>query len=214
MTTRCLITEAVIRAAATAGRLELTADAIVTPAARDLARKLGVALLTPGDNPEEPGRRTEPQDHVTVVAIGADHGGYPLKEALKSFIEELGTAIVDVGCNSTDSVDYPVFAARVADAVATGEAEFGVMVDGAGIGSAMVANKVPGVRAALCYDVTTAENAREHNNANLLTLGGSLVGERLAKEIVRTFLATPFGGGRHGRRVAMIDALDAEREQT
>ena len=117
--------------------------------------------------------------------------------------------VVDVGCPSADPVDYPVFAARVAESVAAREANFGIMIDGAGIGSAMVANKIPGVRAALCYDLTTATNAREHNNANVLTLGGGLIGERLAAEIARTFLATKFAGGRHAPRVAMIDALDA-----
>jgi ribose 5-phosphate isomerase B len=105
-------------------------------------------------------------------------------------------------------VDYPVFAARVADAVAGGKAIYGIMVDGAGTGSAMVANKISGARAASCYDLTTAKNAREHNNANVLTLGGSLIGERLAVEITRAFLTTPFAGGRHAPRVAMIDALD------
>jgi ribose 5-phosphate isomerase B len=121
---------------------------------------------------------------------------------------ELGFATTDVGCSSTDPVDYPVFAARVADAVAGGEALFGIVVDGAGIGSAMVANKISGVRAAACYDVTTAKNAREHNNANVLTLGGGQIGERLASEIARIFLTTRFAGGRHAARVAMIDALD------
>ena len=142
------------------------------------------------------------------VVVGADHGGFKLKEALKPLVTELGFTVVDVGCTSADPVDYPVFAARVAEAVASGEARFGIMVDGAGIGSAMVANKIRGARAALCYDLTTAKNAREHNNANVLTLGGGLIGERLALEITRVFLTTEFGGGRHAPRVAMIDALD------
>ena len=106
-------------------------------------------------------------------------------------------------------MDYPVYAARVAELVAGNQATFGIMVDGAGIGSAMVANKIKGVRAALCYDLTTANNAREHNNANVLTLGGGLIGERLASEIVKTFLTTSFAGGRYAPRVAMIDALDS-----
>jgi ribose 5-phosphate isomerase B len=147
------------------------------------------------------------EDRKTVV-LGADHGGFRLKEALKPLLAELGFTVIDAGCSSTDPVDYPVFAARVAEAVAGAEARFGIMVDGAGIGSAMVANKIKGVRAALCHDLTTAKNAREHNNANVLTLGGGLIGERLAWEIARTFLTTDFGGGRHAPRVAMIDALD------
>jgi ribose 5-phosphate isomerase B len=108
-------------------------------------------------------------------------------------------------------VDYPDFAVAVARAVAGGSARFGIVVDGAGIGSCMAANKVPGVRAALCYDLTTAQNAREHNDANVLTLGGTLLGTRLALEIVRAFLATPFGGGRHAPRVAKINRLDEGR---
>jgi len=142
------------------------------------------------------------------VAIGADHGGYALKENITDFLKELGYSVHDVGCHDTGVTDYPVYATLVANAVATGNAQFGIMIDGAGIGSAMVANKIGGVRAALCYDVTTAANAREHNNANVLTLGGTLIGARLAREIVRTFLSTPFAGGRHQRRVSMIDALD------
>ncbi|KPJ96305.1 MAG: ribose 5-phosphate isomerase [Gemmatimonas sp. SG8_17] len=145
---------------------------------------------------------------ATTVALGADHGGYALKENLTNFLEELGCSVRDVGCRDKEVADYPVFAALVANAVAAGDAEFGIMIDGAGIGSAMVANKIAGVRAALCYDVTTAANAREHNNANVLTLGGTLIGIRLAREIVHTFLSTPFAGGRHQRRVSMINALD------
>ena len=145
---------------------------------------------------------------VRRVAIGADHGGFPMKEQLKALLAELGYRVQDLGTHSTAAVDYPDFAAAVARAVAGGRAWRGIMVDGAGIGSAMAANKVRGVRAAMCYDVTTAHNAREHNDANLLTLGGTLIGPRLAAEIVRTFLTTEFAGGRHAPRVAKIDRLD------
>jgi len=131
-----------------------------------------------------------------------------LKAALIPVVEQLDFNTVDLGTSGPEPVDYPVYAARVAEAVAEGAATFGIMIDGAGIGSAMVANRIPGCRAACCHDVTTAHNAREHNNANLLTLGGGLVGPRLAAEIVAAFLTTGFGGGRHERRVAMIDALD------
>ncbi len=204
-----VITEREVRAAERRGTLPIPPNAIVTPAARDLAKTLGVALT--------PESETADVDNTMLgdapVALGADHGGYTLKEALIAWVSELGFATLDVGCPSTESVDYPVFAARVADSVADGTARFGIMIDGAGIGSAMVANKIAGVRAALCYDVTTAANAREHNDANVLTLGGTLIGERLAREIVRVFLTTPFGGGRHQRRVAMIDALDLARDR-
>ncbi len=201
-----VVTERQVRAAAASGKLELPPDAVVTPAARDLARQLGVALAPP--RPTAP--PAAPRPAARSVALGSDHGGVALKEALKPLLTQLGYAGHDVGCRAGESVDYPVYAARVADLVSQGRAAFGIMVDGAGIGSAMVANKVAGVRAALCYDRTTAHNAREHNNANVLTLGGTLIGERLAHEIVREFLETPFAGGRHQRRVAMIDALDGE----
>jgi ribose 5-phosphate isomerase B len=204
---RRLVSERDVRAAAREGRaLELPDDAIVTPAAADLARQLGIAIGKTEPLPPTPPPRGGGKGEV--VALGADHGGFALKESLKKTVAELGFEILDVGCHSTEAVDYPVFAARVAEAVANGVAVFGIMVDGAGIGSSMVANKIAGVRAALCYDLTTAMNAREHNNANLLTLGGGLVGVRLATDIAKTFLNTPFGGGRHARRVAMIDALD------
>ncbi len=201
-----VITERDVREAVSAGRLILERDAIVTPAAVDLARNLGVALSHDATIEEGSSDQTEANP---CVAVGADHGGFAVKEVIKPVLTELGFTVDDVGCHDTKSVDYPVFAARVARRVASGAAQFGIMVDGAGIGSAMVANKVPGVRAALCYDLTTAQNAREHNNANVLTLGGTLIGGRLAQEIVRTFVSTSFGGGRHQRRVSMIDALDA-----
>ncbi len=143
-----------------------------------------------------------------IVAIGADHGGFPLKETLKAFLNEKGYSVIDCGTNSTDSVDYPDFAREVAEKVAAGSAWRGIMIDGAGIGSCMAANKVAGVRAAMCYDYATAFNSREHNNANLLTLGAGLIGNSLAKQIVTTFLETEFGGGRHERRVAKIMEIE------
>ena len=145
---------------------------------------------------------------VKTVAIGADHGGFQLKEILKDFLNEKGYSVIDCGANSTDSVDYPDFAQAVAEKVAAGSAWRGIMIDGAGIGSCMAANKVAGVRAAMCYDYATAFNSREHNNANLLTLGAGLIGNSLAKQIVTTFLETEFGGGRHERRVAKIMEIE------
>jgi len=194
-----------VRRAAREGRaLAVPPGAVVTPAARDLARALGLALT------EAAG--TGAQGHGgTVVALGADHGGFPLKEHLKATLAGLGHEVLDLGTGDTQAVDYPDFAVAVARAVAEGRAWRGIMVDGAGIGSAMAANKVRGLRAALCYDLTTAQNAREHNDANVLTLGGTLIGTRLAVDIVRTFLATEFGGGRHARRVDKINSLDTAR---
>ncbi len=142
------------------------------------------------------------------VALGADHGGFRLKEALKAHLEAQGYTVIDCGTHSQDSVDYPDFARAVARLVGAGKAWRGIMVDGAGIGSCMVANKLPGVRASMCYDHATAHNAREHNDANVLTLGAGLIGEHLAEQITDIWLATPFAGGRHARRVDKIIALD------
>ena len=142
------------------------------------------------------------------VAIGADHGGYSLKESLKAYLNEGGYQVIDCGTTSTESVDYPDFARAVAEQVRDGNAWRGIMIDGAGIGSCMVANKVTGIRAAMCYDHATAFNSREHNNANLLTLGAGLIGSNLAKQIVSTFLETEFGGGRHARRVDKIMEIE------
>jgi len=226
------ITEADVRAAARAGRtLELPAGAVVTPAARDLAGTLGVALKASegtgarahGGTEAQAHGRTEARGHGGrektdgdgerrgPVALGCDHGGFPLKEHLKGVLAEAGYEVLDLGTYDAQAVDYPDFAVAVARAVAEGRAWRGIMIDGAGIGSAMAANKIAGVRAALCYDLTTAQNAREHNDATVLTLGGTLIGTRLAVDIVRTFLSAAFGGGRHAKRVEKINALDAGR---
>lgn len=143
-----------------------------------------------------------------VVAIGADHGGYELKEALKPELKALGFEIEDVGTNSKDAVDYPDFAHAVAQVVGSGKAWRGVMIDGAGIGSCIVANKVPGVRAGMAYDHSSAVNSREHNDTNVLTLGAGLIGVSLAKQIVRTWLTTEFAGGRHTPRLDKIKSVE------
>jgi ribose 5-phosphate isomerase B len=143
-----------------------------------------------------------------VVVIGADHGGYELKEVLKPDLKALGFEVNDVGTNSKDAVDYPDFAHAVAQAVGTGKAWRGIMIDGAGIGSCIVANKVPGVRAGMAYDYSSAVNSREHNDANVLTLGAGLIGLNLAKQIVKTWLTTEFGGGRHAGRVDKIKSVE------
>lgn len=228
---RRVITERDIRRAAAEQLAEIDASgAAVTPSAIDLARRLGMHVQglpheerlrrttgrpTRADLPPEPARpaNAEPVGPAPAaatprrIAIGADHGGVELKETLAAHLRKAGHLVTDHGTTGADPVDYPDFALLVAGSVAAGAAEVGIMVDGAGIGSCMVANKVRGVRAAMCYDITTAVNAREHNDANLLTLGGGLIGERLAVAIVEVFLATPFGGGRHARRVAKIDAV-------
>jgi len=138
------------------------------------------------------------------IAIGADHGGFDLKTRLIEHLTGQGNQVLDQGTDSTAAVDYPVFARKVAEAVSAGQAERGIMIDGAGIGSSMVANKVPGVRAAMAYDLSSARNGREHNDANLLTLGAGLIGSSLAAQIVDIFLTTECTEPRHKRRVAMI----------
>lgn len=142
------------------------------------------------------------------IAIGADHGGYQMKEDLKAYLEGQGYELIDCGTHSTDSVDYPDIAEAVATKVASREGYCGIIIDGAGIGSCMAANKVPGVRAALCYDQASAANSREHNHANVLTLGAGLIGPNLAKQIVDTWLNTPSGEGRHAMRVAKIMEIE------
>ena len=230
-----VVTERDVRKASKAGQRELdVTGAVVTPSARDVAARAGVTLRgskpsdsrngsargrgdgtpaspstasTPAAVPARPARATR------TIAVGADHGGVALRDAIAARLRELGHTVTDHGTTGSSAVDYPDYAVVVARSVASGAAHVGIMVDGAGIGSCMAANKVPGVRAAMCYDVTTAQNAREHNNANVLTLGGGLIGPRLALAIVETFLSTNFGGGRHAARVAKIDALDATRGQ-
>lgn len=141
-------------------------------------------------------------------AVGADHGGFRLKEQIAAALRERGLTVRDCGTDGTDAVDYPDFAHEVARLVASGEARWGIVVDGAGIGSCMAANKVPGVRAATCWDVSSARNSREHNHANVLALGAGFLGETLALEIVDTWLSTPWGGDRHARRVTKITEIE------
>ena len=143
-----------------------------------------------------------------AVALGADHGGFELKQKLASHLKDRGYEVTDCGTEGTSSVDYPDFAHAVARLVASGRCNSGIIIDGAGIGSSMVANKVPGIRAALCYDLSSARNSREHNHANVLTLGAGLIGASLARQIVDTWLETPWGSGRHARRVVKIEEIE------
>jgi ribose 5-phosphate isomerase B len=152
--------------------------------------------------------RTDGGGHGGEIALGCDHGGFRLKELIKSHLQDQARAVVDCGTDGPDSVDYPDFAHAVAKSVAAGACRAGIIVDGAGIGSAMVANKVPGVRAALCYDLSSARNSREHNHANVLTLGAGLIGDNLATQIVDVWLDTEWGPGRHADRVAKISAVE------
>ena len=143
-----------------------------------------------------------------MIAIGCDHGGFALKEAVKKHLEEKGIEIKDFGCYSTESVDYAIHAAKVAHCVADGEAEYGILVCSTGIGISMAANKVKGIRAALCCDTHAAEMTRRHNNANILCMGGLVISEQTGLDIVDTFLSFEFEGGRHQRRVDQLAAIE------
>jgi ribose 5-phosphate isomerase B len=158
--------------------------------------------------PASPSPVPAPAGDARTVAIGADHGGFALKGVLAKHLADQGYGVTDCGTNSADAVDYPDFAHVVARLVASGACATGIVIDGAGIGSAMAANKVPGVRAANAHDTSMARNAREHNYANVLTLGARMIGEGMALEVVDTFLATPWGAERHGKRVAKITQIE------
>jgi ribose 5-phosphate isomerase B len=187
-----------------AGDWRIPMGAIITPSARELAADRGVRLL---ELPEDQCSALAAPEKT--VAIGADHGGFRLKEELKLLLESLGLAVRDVGVYEEKPADYPDIAVKVADLVASGAATRGVLIDGAGIGSAMAANKVAGIRAALCYDKASANNSREHNDSNVLTLGARLLTQTQAEEVLRVWIATPFAGGRHRARVQKI--MDIEQ---
>ncbi len=189
------------------GELRIPVDAIVTASARELAAERGVRIL---EVPEDQCSTVAAPEKT--IAIGADHGGFDLKEALKPLIESLGLTVRDVGVYEGKPADYPDIAVKVADLVAAGTAGRGVLIDGAGIGSSMAANKVAGIRAALCYDKASARNSREHNDSNVLTLGARLLTQTQAEDVLRTWIATPFAGGRHQARVQKI--MDIEQRYT
>ncbi len=147
---------------------------------------------------------------MSRIAIGSDHAGFELKSRFIELLSGRGHELINMGTDSTESVDYPPFCAAVGRAVRDGAADMGIVVGGSGQGEQLAANKVRGVRATLCNDLYTARMARAHNDANVLSIGARVVGEGLAEEILALFLATPFEGGRHARRVAQISELEAE----
>jgi ribose 5-phosphate isomerase B len=148
------------------------------------------------------------KDNVRSVAIGSDHGAYGQKETLKAYLQTVGYRVVDVGCRAAEKVDYPDIAVAVCRKVVSGDCERGIVMDGAGIGSSIAANKIKGIRAALCYDIRTVINSREHNNANVLSLGGPLHDAGQLCDMAKTWLETRFGGGRHMVRVNKIMAIE------
>jgi len=209
---RPFVTELNVRDLPVGSELPIPADALITPLARQVAMERKISFISQS-TPQAPknsaatGKKGS-SSPGKVVALGADHGGFALKTELYSMLGELGYQVIDCGTNSAESVDYPDFALAVAQLVASGSAWRGIVIDGAGIGSCMAANKVPGVLAAMCYDQATAHNSREHNNANVLTLGAGMIGENVARQVVKTFLETDFAGGRHSRRVDKIIAIE------
>ena len=190
-------------------------ETIIQQVVREVLSSGSPSPQTPSTMPPEnkgipvmPEKSVNQKDTVKRVAIGADHGGFEAKEALKTYLQTLGYAVTDVGTYSKVSVDYPDFALAVAHTVASGDCERGIMINGAGIGSSMVCNKVRGIRAALCYDLKTINNSREHNNANVLTLGGPLHNIADLCEMTKVWLETRFAGGRHWRRINKMMAVE------
>ena len=211
---RPVVTNSDLERVSNGGELSIAADALITPLARDEAERRGISFrlidpksaIQPGGAPT---RNAAASLDRNIVAIASDHGGFEMKEKLKAYISDWGYEVLDLGTHGNEPVDYPDFALVAAEAVVSGRAWRGVVVDSAGIGSAIAANKVPGARAALCYDRATARNSREHNDANVLTLGAKLIPLELAREILAGWLETKFGGGRHTKRVEKIKAIEA-----
>lgn len=199
---KSLITEDDLRGLETGAKIRIAENAKLTPLAHDIVREKRIELV------RKQSRRGSLK--VQSVAIGSDHGGFPFKEKLKDFLSELSLQVRDFGTNSTDAVDYPDYAHAVAVAVADKTVDAGIIIDGAGIGSAMTANKVPGVRAAACYNAALAKNSREHNGANVLTLGSGQNDFGEIKEIVEAWLSSNLLEERHKKRVGKIDAIEKQ----
>lgn len=201
-----IITEADARSLEIGSTVQLNPGGHVTPLARDTLRARRVTVLS--ERPDADAAALAPVSPVRSVAIGSDHAGVALKAALRETLRGQGLAVEDVGTDGPDAVDYPDIAARVAGRVARGEADAGIVIDGAGLGSAMAANKIDGIRAAMCTDRTLARYAREHNGANVLALGSSLLSASEAEAIVNVFLDTPMREARYIRRLAKIRDLE------
>jgi ribose 5-phosphate isomerase B len=217
---RLLITERDVRETARQGTtvIAIQANTLITPAAADEARKRHITfsiqtqfttssrVLDQKTDRESVSHSS--QENSMTIALGSDHGGFLMKETLKIFLTEQGHRIIDVGTDSEQPCDYPDFAYAVASLVASNKAERGIMIDSVGVASAIVANKVPGVRAVPCYDEFVARSSREHNNANVLTLGSKVTGIEMVKSIITLWLSTSFAGGRHLPRVNKITDIE------
>ncbi len=199
---KSLITEADLRGLDFGARLRISENVRFTPLAEDIVREKQINLI------KKPARQSAAK--IRSIAVGADHGGFEFKEKLKNFLDDAGFQVRDFGTNSKDAVDYPDFAHAVARAVSEKSADIGIIIDGAGIGSAMTANKVPNVRAAACYSIALAKNSREHNGANVLTLGSGQNSFEEIKQIVEAFLATELTEDRHKKRVGKIENVEKQ----
>ena len=199
---KTVITEDDVRDLAPGAVLRIAEGARLTPLAADIVSEKRIELV----------RRVPRRGSKTsrMIAVGADHGGFKMKEELKGFLRELGHQVHDFGTNSDDAVDYHDFAYAVARTVSESKADLGIIIDGAGVGSAMTANKVPGVRAAACYSVAVARNSREHNDANVLTLGSKTITNAEMREIVKAWLGTEMSEERHRKRVEKIEAVERQ----
>jgi ribose 5-phosphate isomerase B len=199
---KSIITEDDVRDLPEGSKLRIADGARLTALASDIvtAKRIEIVKRVPRRGPKT----------SRLIAIGADHGGFKMKEELKAFLIELGHQVHDFGTNSEDPVDYPDLAYAVARSVSEGASELGIVIDGAGVGSAMTANKVPHVRAAACYSVAVARNSREHNGANVLTLGSKTINSKEMREIVQAWLGTELSEERHLKRVRKIDAIERQ----
>jgi len=200
-----VITEDDVRGLESGAVLRIGEQARLTPLAADIVKEKAIQIV------RRPSRRGSKASKI--IAVGSDHGGFKMKDELKRFLNELGHRVQDFGTDSEAAVDYPDFAHAVARAVADGSCDVGIVIDGAGVGSAMTANKVPGVRAAACYSVVVAKNSREHNGANVLTLGSKTISSKEMREIVAAWLTTDLTEERHRKRVAKIDAVQKQYQR-
>jgi ribose 5-phosphate isomerase B len=200
-----VITEDDVRGLESGSVLRIAEGARLTPLAADIISEKKIEIVR-----SVPRRGTNTS---RLVAVGSDHGGFQMKEELKRLLDGLGHRVQDFGTHSDEAVDYPDFAHAVARAVADRTSDVGIIVDGAGVGSAMTANKVPGVRAAACYSVAVARNSREHNDANVLTLGSKTISNAEMKEIVTAWLSSEISEDRHRKRVAKIDAIQRQYQR-
>ena len=202
---KSVITEDDVRDLADGATLRIADGARLTPLAADIVSEKRIELV----------RRVPRRGSKTtrLIAVGADHGGFRMKEELKTLLTELGHQVHDFGTNSEEPVDYPDLAYAVARSVAEGTSDLGIVIDGAGVGSAMTANKVPGVRAAACYSVAVARNSREHNGANVLSLGSKTITSAEMREIVQAWLTTELTEERHRKRVGKIEAIERQYQR-